>query len=841
MQINKVLSFVLLVSYGVVQPTINFGSRDAGFIINNGLLALGSASLSEGTLIMNSDSNITSSGMHCSHMRLEKADDIETGSIELNGNISLGASLVLNTENKLTVDGGTITESVSVFSDESAPAIIEGHGRFDHAILVSSPCALALRWDGPLNTDIDLQSSNGVSKLVLQKDLLLSPHSRVRSSFGDNPIIACNGFRLLLGGDAVMETILTDSMVLTDANIELTGPVRLDNAIYSFNSEGAFINGSGNRFMFSNDGKILANGVLVSCTHMTFTNVNAFSFISQSVVANAMLNVGMFRFRDVIIESYSESGVKRSLSLTGDIISESIDIFDGDCNFGAAVLTMNTDIRVGDSWRFSEDATINGNNFHLNLNDGELSVDEGCTLTLRNIVLDYVTTYSIYGSGTIHMSGVTIIVDRDSGNIDWTGGPRIIIDGPVTVVTGDRTISVNSMSEINGVTVFYDALGTGAVDSIVGFVGSGRAVSMDKIISDTGPSTPQNLSFTTSDQLAATEYLYPALAGMTSRVMTFAKAADGESPAGGDLVFDGKGRSIVCPSIQSSMLSEGDSSAVIVVGDGIAATQVTLTNLTIEGFKFPYVAYMTEGDTLNFGNHTRLILQEDWMGELTLDRTFVCGSSTLATYEKIVIDLQGHVLDLGNTGALMLQGAGNNELHIINGRVRNLAQTNLACMPGNTLVFKDVILELADAFVITNGAVRFEGNCTITGLSGTAFIFGSAEQTLTIASGARVTLTDGMVYRHNNQDSTSFVFADSTAQLELVGAAFAHCDTENHLQLTKGSLLIDHKVFIDAGTNGGIWLGDGESANNNVTVEIRPGATITVQSGLLKYANVVAS
>jgi hypothetical protein len=838
MQKNILIMLVLLASHAVLQPTIRFGSRDAGFIVDNGVLALGSASLSEGTLVINADNGVTSSGMSCSHMRFEQSGDFVTSVKELNGNISWGTSLTLNDAQKLLVNGGTVSETVSVFASDDAPAIIEGHGNFENSILVSSPCSLIMRWNGPLNADIDLQSFDTFSELILERDLLFGPHHSVRSTFGVHPIIRCAGYRLLFGGDAAMETILTNSMTCINANIELTGSVRLDDAIYTFTDFGAFINGNGHQFAFSNGGQLIASGIPVVCTNIIFSGVNQFSFCIESIPGDGDSLPGIFRFRDVTLESYNDDGVLRSITLTGEIVNDEPNIFDGYCEFESVALSMNTDLAMADDWVFNADSTLNGNNFHLNLNNGALLIEEGVTLTLRNVVLDYVTMYSIAGAGTLNLSGVTIIVDRELEAIDWSSGPTIIVDGPVLVMTGDTILQVKNTSQINGVTLLYDPLGTDTVDRVIGFTGSGRVISVDKVIPDDGGFVPQDLSFVASGSLEVTEYLYPELGGMNSRIITFAKAAVDEIPAGGLLWFDGKGRSLICPTVNEDMLEDEESQAVIMIGDGVHTTQVIMQNVTIEGFKLPYVYYRSVGDALYPGNNTTLRLHEDWVGDLELNQALVLGSDPAGLSEKVILDLQGHVIDLGSSGSIQMQGSADCELHIMNGRIRNIAGNQIAGAAGTTLVFKDVVLELSSTFTIATSSVRFEGHCSITGAQGTVIEFSNAGKVLTIAAGACLTLTDGIIYLHDNTGGSNFVFTNATSQLELIGAQFSHIDTETPLKLTKGVLVIDHKAVIAAGNSGGIWLGDGANVGNNLTVEIRPGATITVQSGVLNYAGV---
>jgi hypothetical protein len=120
----------------------------------------------------------------------------------------------------------------------------------------------------------------------------------------------------------------------------------------------------------------------------------------------------------------------------------------------------------------------------------------------------------------------------------------------------------------------------------------------------------------------------------------------------------------------------------------------------------------------------------------------------------------------------------------------------------------------------------------------------------TIASGSSLTLGDGVVYCHANAGEANFVFADSSSRLELMGATFRRNDVESGggdapdaLVLKNGCLIIDHISYLQPGSKG-IQIGDGITAANNLTIEIRPSATLTLgsggdaSSGVVTYANV---
>ncbi len=246
---------------------------------------------------------------------------------------------------------------------------------------------------------------------------------------------------------------------------------------------------------------------------------------------------------------------------------------------------------------------------------------------------------------------------------------------------------------------------------------------------------------------------------------------------------------------------------------------------------------------------TNVALQGVWSfaaGALSL--TF---SETPTATAPNVIDLNGKTLDFSDVSAGLALLDSFMTVTIRNGRIANLSDEKITGTPNSYYVFENVEFVLTgDTTISASIGVTFKGNCSIVAAeSGTQLINQSLLNT-TIASGSSLTLGDGVVYCHANAGEANFVFADSSSRLELMGATFRRNDVEpgegdepDALVLKNGCLIIDHISYLQPGSNG-IQIGDGITAANNLTIEIRPSATLTLGSGgdatggVVTYANV---
>ncbi len=924
--------------------TINFGSRESGFIVSGGTLALRNGStLTEGS-IRNTGGTVTGAAAVCTDLVVETKTSSIVKKMMTDGTVTLGTSVSLGNGQRLLVSGGQVAETVTVNGAEATPSVIEGFGSFAANITVSDACQLNMRWNDPLNVNIALAPTTSTNTAILQLNQDLSfvagksiTNSETGSTVG---VVDFNGYRILMGGDETT-TSIANKQTWKNANLCLTGPVSLASGkTITLSTAGAYFSGNGNSFTF-NSGSVIANGgnavtmdnmVLKGLTSTSLAGAGAWTLIgtrledsTRSVtidgsitsstvdIFGGALTFGSSRIllnTDVApggiwtigvgtastingcgnVFNFGGSGKKVLLSTSSslrfqdvtlaELVAASIDATDSQTLYlsdvklfsdaavgalhihgssqsgtqGAAMLTLATSTTAGNifassvtwangvnmellsdvtisgssTWTFSDNTIIDGGGFSMNIAAGSLSIASGKTLTLRNIVLTGVATGSLSdGGGTVDLSNVTVVLG--GADVDWsTYNTSLSINGPTTVVTGSYTLTApngasagTGTATINGVTVYYDTLGDVDRTNLIGFVysGGGRIVCVEQ------PKTGSIAVTAASDDLGADEYLAPLDGTVAGRTITFSYV--------GTTVYDGHGRSLIFPYTSASM----DPQVVVTVG---ASTTVTTSNIIFDGMKPGHLS-ITSGGNIYWGDGSCIRLSTDWTGSDALAQTIKFGTSTTATGEVMELDLGGHSIDMSSASALIaLQaGGGGSTLRIKNGRLLNLSGTKLSATAGSTIILENVELALSVAltnYTFANAALQIEGDCLISGLHGNSFI-NTSTNNLTIAKNGRLTLLDGITYYHNNSGTTNFVMTDNSSRLELVGATFKGYNTgSTPIVLTLGTLVVDHKSYIQP-NSAGINIGNGSNSEGDLTIEVRPGATIGVTTGTLTYAN----
>ena len=94
-------------------------------------------------------------------------------------------------------------------------------------------------------------------------------------------------------------------------------------------------------------------------------------------------------------------------------------------------------------------------------------------------------------------------------------------------------------------------------------------------------------------------------------------------------------------------------------------------------------------------------------------------------------------------------------------------------------------------------------------------------------------------YAPASDNRNLIIMADETSVLFLNGATIE--STTTGLQLTNGILIVDHKSYLENSATSisqAIAFGDGNS-NHNLKIEILPGASLDLKSGIIDYKNVI--
>jgi len=222
------------------------------------------------------------------------------------------------------------------------------------------------------------------------------------------------------------------------------------------------------------------------------------------------------------------------------------------------------------------------------------------------------------------------------------------------------------------------------------------------------------------------------------------------------------------------------------------------------------------------------------------------GAWQMRASPSLVIDLNGHTLDFAHEAAELAIVDSFMTVTIRNGRIANLSSSKIHGTVNAHYIFEDVEFILADdATFIDWVSFTFKGACSLSVAAPGITLENYSFLGVTIASGSSLTLKDGMIFAHG-VPSGSFIITDSSSQLVLVGATFRRNNVEGEvapLQLLNGVLIIDHISYLQPG-NGGIQIGDGADADHNLTIEVRPSASLIIGSGgnatggTVTYANV---
>jgi len=754
------------------------------------------------------------------------------------GTISFTSStLALGNNQMLNMNGGSLGLTITVNGAAATPSIIEGAGQIQHAITVSDNCQLNMRWQGVLDANVLLSSSGHTTSLVLENDLHFSPGYCVTSSSDEgsyNTIDFSQGYAIYMGGLTTTPLSIAQSQTWTGPTVHLTGPVSLAASktialggvsngalyghghIFSFGTSSAFSTGASQNLLFED---------------ITLENVQASSFSlftgSYVYLKNVSwidsLNNGIRVNPSPASSSLSPAQLTLATTNAGNIFGTDVTWNNG------ALIEFLSDVTLSGTWTFADNTVIEGHGCALTLSSGAFKILNGKTLKLRNIrlagvvsgsLLDYDATHG----GTLDLSGVTLMLN--GVNVDWSSlYTSVVVSGPTTMVTGQNILSgpnVHGSASVSGVTLFYDTKGYCDNQNVQNFATSngGQILQQTSVIN--------SVSYVdASDALTHYEFLSPANGTLLGRQLVF----NSETTT----TLNGDGCGIIFPHTTTALASQ----VCVSIAE---STHVITQNILLEGYKPAHVTIAGSDDTLgslSFGNGTQLRLHNDLTGVDALAQTLQFGSSGEATSEVMLLDFNGATIDMASASAAIALQAGESSgstLKLKNGRLINLSGTKLSAPAGATIILENMIVELSGTYTFASAALEISGSCEVRGVSGAAFTYTSTAS-LTIDTDGHLRFADGITYSHNNEGTTNFVLTDGTSSVELIGATFLGSGSaESALQLTKGVLLADHNAAINPST-AGIQIGDGSSSSNDLTVRVRPAATVSVSGGTLTYNN----
>jgi hypothetical protein len=614
--------------------------------------------------------------------------------------------------------------------------------------------------------------------------------------------------------ESTTNSITVDGSIISDTVDLFSGAttfgasrIKLNRSI-SFPSNWRFespstINGGG-AVWYMNAGKIILDCETMSFTDITLANVLSDSFDASNAQTLILSNVNWLTPSYGSIRINGLPGSDSGAGLVLDSSPSSGNIFTSPTAWEHAVIELLEDTTLATTWTINEDTVIDGGGCRFIITEGTFSVASGKRLYLRNMILDGVVNSSLadVAGGFVDFSNVTMKINE---NIDWSiYYTSLAVNGPLSLIIGDHSIAmphINASSVINGMTVYYDTLSGTDSSGVYGFSGSGRTL------------------YVTNDMVTEVT-IYEETSSVVGNLS--------EVPGGDSFsilfdtsrTYDGEGR--------VATFSQ-DSSVAVTVNAGVDAVVVN----SIFDRLLPSQLDVDNTGSLYFSNNTIIRLSQDWAGdqELTYALSFGNGGGSAAS---MVLDLNGFMIDMNNTdAALILDSGAGSTLRICNGRILNLSGTKLLAGNSTKIILENVELGLSGDYTFSGAALDIEGHCVLSGTAIAQFLFDSGNN-FTIKSMSSFTVSDQLVYCHDNEGTNNFVFADSTATLALVRSTFKRSNTAttDKLVLATGRLLVDSTAILNVGSRG-IQFGNGSAELN---VDFRPGATLTIDgSGGLVY------
>ena len=843
---------------------LTLGNTTSGFWVNDGTLNLNGKTVTRGT-IRDTGGEVQNATALVETV-IEKTGG--TGAttidrIQVTGGYADSGAVTLNADKEiLTIDAGSAMASVIAGGAATMTTRIQGNGDLRGGITVgtgntadSALVQLEMDLRGTVSQNItfnpgDKTANEGTVQLTLLNDLELADDATLEITGTPTNYckIDCNGNMFSFGSKAL--TITTEEQVMrwSDANIVLNAPLTLGHGADPANGwkfiDAGVMNGNGNELALSLNA---SDPVLIADTSLTFVDMHLTGMKTDGITIT-----GSLVFYDTTLKDAAQTGHVR-LSDGTTITAGDGDLFGTSTTFAThpATIEFLSTVTLGSGvvWTFSQDATVNAHGNVFDLTDGAagFTVDDTKTLKLSNAVLIVDDSTVLTVNGALELSDCTIIVQE---SISMAGNGDVTITGPTTVVTGAKlfTPPATGTHTINGVTLWYDTLGTADDTNVRGtWGGSGQLASVSANAS-TG-----DLPFTAaSSDLEIYRFLFPTDSGVSGRHATFDNAVAA-------LTFNGHGRSFIMADTDISGLSADAKTLLRAQGD--ATHKVTLTNITLDGVlheHFKTAASSADPSAFIFGDGTSVRLQkDDVIGAVAY--TFDDGDSAAT----MTLDLNGHTLDLGTAGLNVRLEDAASLLIIKNGRIKGVSGTLLdgdndalvgppAIAPhAGTIRLLDVDVELEADASLSRGLWEIAGTTRfmVSGLEASGGTEGGAHvRTLTLAAtatkftvldGATMILCNGVTYAHAHATADTFQLGttatdvSSSATLKLIGATFDV--TAQNQTIERGRLVFDHISTLKVVTGKTLSLGDGAK---ELDIVIMPAAQVKLTGeGTVSYDN----
>ena len=495
----------------------------------------------------------------------------------------------------------------------------------------------------------------------------------------------------------------------------------------------------------------------------------------------------------------------------------------------ASDMVLNSRVDLSSTWTFFGENHITGNGNILDLSKGAtLWVKHDSILHLRDIKLRGLGSRGKIiledESSQIRLSDSQVEMDRD-----WTvtcGG--IYVDGESTIYVKNWILSFEQRGSmtVDGTCLWYDLLRQeDKVESIIG-ISPEEADDLnnqyieylnDGIIRQVIGGQHGDIIWEGVDYLHEDLWLSPDMRA---------------------IVVDDKvvfGRS---HSIHFSRTDDTISSAPLI--EITPGKKLTLLNIVFENFLPDQIGSgygyngLSPDSIITFSDKTTLELAKDC--ELNMTWTFI---------GTCILKGKGHTLKLGTNGGITVisnrdTDANFSSLLFDDINVEGISGNNIRCYdPYSTFSFNNAKWVLDANYALTEGAFDVIGPFELSG----EYVFAyETNQSSTIWQDSSMIFDTGFTFSYAPSVNyrTLIEMTDDTSKIYMNGATLRA--TTTGLQLTKGTLVLDHKNYLYNGPDGllpatlntAIAFGDGTPAND-LSLEIMPGGNIELMTGYLDY------
>lgn len=225
---------------------------------------------------------------------------------------------------------------------------------------------------------------------------------------------------------------------------------------------------------------------------------------------------------------------------------------------------------------------------------------------------------------------------------------------------------------------------------------------------------------------------------------------------------------------------------------------------------------------------------------LLQDNGFVTDNAILQITSDTVINGQGNDFSIGSLSQILVDA--NVTLTLKNMTLKNTLNNSglpfiLLSDASSQLALDDVTICPHEDFYFTEGQLFLHNDVVFTG---TNWLRYNSDAAMYIDTFATLYFDTGTSFAYaptGTNDRALIHMTDKTSRLFLDGATLDA--TTIGVQLTNGTLVLDHKNnFYNGGASGAITFGNGVAVND-LNVELMPAASVQMMSGTLEYQNVV--